>query len=190
MRTASSLTASLSIWPGGLHAGWGAHACTGVGVCVPRRCACPGDVHAWGACMVGHMHAWGCMPMGCAWHAHPPPVDRILDTCLWKHYLPATTVADDNNSQTHYRSHQGIFVIFLQYYESHSWRTRQFNSVSNVTFQIYRYKVSDLLPELGNTAEDVGLRLRTMGHDIYYHMCESRIGKKQRAVDRGPVCLE
>ena len=57
-------------------------------------------------------------------------------------------------------------------------------------FQIYRYKVSDLLPELGNTAEDVGLRLRTMGHDIYHHICESCLGKKQRAVDRWPVCLE
>ena len=26
----------------------------------------------------------------------PPPVDRIVDTCLWKHYLSATTVGDDN----------------------------------------------------------------------------------------------
>ena len=26
----------------------------------------------------------------------PPPVDRILDTCLWKYYLPATTVAGGN----------------------------------------------------------------------------------------------
>ena len=36
-------------------------------------------------------------------HAHPlpctpPPVDRIFDTRLWKHYLSATTVADDNNT--------------------------------------------------------------------------------------------
>ena len=35
-------------------------------------------------------------------HACPPPhmppsVDRILDTCLWKHYLSATTVADGKN---------------------------------------------------------------------------------------------
>ena len=25
------------------------------------------------------------------------PVDRILDTRLWKHYLPATTIADGKN---------------------------------------------------------------------------------------------
>ena len=31
----------------------------------------------------------GCTPF--------PPVDKILDTRLWKHYLSATTVADDNN---------------------------------------------------------------------------------------------
>ena len=30
--------------------------------------------------------------------AHPP-LDRILDTRLWKHYLSATTVADGNNSK-------------------------------------------------------------------------------------------
>ena len=27
---------------------------------------------------------------------HPLPVDRMPDTCLWKHYLPATTVAGGN----------------------------------------------------------------------------------------------
>ena len=29
---------------------------------------------------------------------HVPPLDRILDTRLWKHYLSATTVADGNHS--------------------------------------------------------------------------------------------
>ena len=67
------------------------------------------------------MHPPPCMPPPCsppATHAPPPPcmatlpcmlplamhpphacppVDRILDTRLWKHYLPATTVADGNN---------------------------------------------------------------------------------------------
>ena len=28
---------------------------------------------------------------------HMPPVDRILDTCLWNHYLSATVVADGKN---------------------------------------------------------------------------------------------
>ena len=28
-----------------------------------------------------------------------PPVDKILDTCLWKHYLSATTVADGNKQE-------------------------------------------------------------------------------------------
>ena len=62
-------------------------------------CACRG-VHAWGvACVLG----WHACPGGmCACpggHECPggmpcmPPVDRFLDTRLWKHYLPATTVA-------------------------------------------------------------------------------------------------
>ena len=29
---------------------------------------------------------------------HLPPLDRILDTHLWKHYLPATTVTGSNNT--------------------------------------------------------------------------------------------
>ena len=28
---------------------------------------------------------------------YTPPIDRILDTCLWKHYFPATTVVGGNN---------------------------------------------------------------------------------------------
>ena len=57
-------------------------------VCVPLTCrsirrggyACPGDVHTWGrAC-----------PGACMTHTHEPlpPLDRILGTRLWKHYLP------------------------------------------------------------------------------------------------------
>ena len=33
-------------------------------------------------------------------HARHPHVHRILDTRLWKHYLPPTTVADGNNIST------------------------------------------------------------------------------------------
>ena len=37
------------------------------------------------------------LPIAC-WDTTPHPhMDRILDTCLWKHCLPATTVAGGNN---------------------------------------------------------------------------------------------
>ena len=32
--------------------------------------------------------------------APPPPVDRMIDTCLWKHYLPATSFAGCKNTCT------------------------------------------------------------------------------------------
>ena len=43
----------------------------------------------------------GCLPReGVSRGVHRPPVDRILDARLWKHYLSATTVADGNNQNT------------------------------------------------------------------------------------------
>ena len=59
--------------------------------CLPGGCllgsVCPGSVcpaaKGQGICPA----AWGCTPL---------PVDRLLDTRLWKHYLSATTVADGN----------------------------------------------------------------------------------------------
>ena len=65
----------------------------------------------WG-CLPGGMSSKVCVPRGCvylrvsAWGGVPaqgagahvrPPVGRILDTRLSKHYLSATTVADGNN---------------------------------------------------------------------------------------------
>ena len=50
---------------------------------MPRRVSAQG----------GRVFAWGCLPGG----VHLPPVDRSLDTCLWKHYLPTTIVADGKN---------------------------------------------------------------------------------------------
>ena len=40
-----------------------------------------------------HTHALPCIP---PCHTHPFPLDRILGTRLWKHYLSATTVEDGN----------------------------------------------------------------------------------------------
>ena len=60
------------------------------GGCLPRGCVCPGR----------------CLPMGCvclegmcipACNGADTPVNRVPDTCLWKHYLSATTVSDGNN---------------------------------------------------------------------------------------------
>ena len=57
--------------------------------CLPRGCT-PG-----GVCPCTQtVSVWGCLPGRCT----PLPVDRILDTCLWKHYLFATTVVDGNKS--------------------------------------------------------------------------------------------
>ena len=58
------------------------------GGCLPR-----------GVCLVGCL-ARGCLPGGCLADAPQPPpipVDRILDTRLWKHYLSATSFADGKN---------------------------------------------------------------------------------------------
>ena len=81
--------------------------------------------HLWGVCP-GVCLPWGCTPP-------PPPVDRILDTRLWKHYLPATTVADGKNSVVLYSVRQphledGVFNVnftrhvmieFCTYHGSH-----------------------------------------------------------------------
>ena len=86
----------------------------------PPPCACPLP------CMPP-MHAplW-CMPPcdACPLSRIPPPpmplatlsphlVDRILDTCLWKHYLSATTVADGNNQHIYLKNNNGQFYCLL-----------------------------------------------------------------------------
>ena len=74
----------------------------------------------------GHFSIEECIPVGCVPPAHwphlvvpgarqgmlgytpSPSVDRILDTRLWKHYLPATTVAGGKYTRIHWsrsRSH-------------------------------------------------------------------------------------
>ena len=73
---------------------------------------------------------------------------------------------------------------------SRSSHSQQLKRVYHITFQIYSHKISDFLPEFGNTTENVSLRVRIVGHDIYSHHCESRLRKKQRFVDTGPVRLE
>ena len=77
--------------------------------CIPPVMHTPHHAHP---CHIPHhTHPLPCMPPCHAHpathahcHAHPhhahPPVDRILDTCLWKHYLSATIVADGNNFKT------------------------------------------------------------------------------------------
>ena len=66
-----------------------------VGVCLKGVWpggVCPG-VSAGGVCPEG---VWGISPSrGCT----PPPVDRILDTRLWKHCLSATLFAGGKNGK-------------------------------------------------------------------------------------------
>ena len=89
MRTARSLTASRSICRGGrgggVYAGGGGmhaweHACLG-----GMHAAPPGGVH------VGGMHVGGVCLRGM------PPMDRILDTRLWKHYLTMVNIKNENS---------------------------------------------------------------------------------------------
>ena len=59
-----------------------------------------------GWCLSSGVSAWGLSAQGrgvsehAMWHTPHLPVDRILDTRLWKHYFSATTVAANN-----YRMH-------------------------------------------------------------------------------------
>ena len=60
--------------------------------CLPGRC-----LPRWGVCLGGVCRGGGVCPKE---YRNTPPVDKILDTRLWKHYLPATTVAGGNKVLT------------------------------------------------------------------------------------------
>ena len=79
----------------------------GGGRCLPGGClpggACLGDV-CWGVSA-----QVGCLPGG----VHLPSVDRILDTCLWKHYLSATTVADGKKLTSNRGAHNHTINLKL-----------------------------------------------------------------------------
>ena len=66
------------------------------GGCLPRGegGVYPGvrGVSVWGGCLPGGV----CIP-ACTEADNPSPVDRILDTRLWKYYLSATSFADGKN---------------------------------------------------------------------------------------------
>ena len=83
--------------------GWIPSAAMAVGgegcVCLPGGVSAPvhAGIPAWGICPSA---CWEYLPRGvcvcpsACWDT--PPVDSILDTRLWKHYLSSTTVADGN----------------------------------------------------------------------------------------------
>ena len=52
--------------------------------CIPVGCVPSVALAIWG-CLSGGVSAWGGV---CQGGVHPLPVDRILDTCLWKHAFP------------------------------------------------------------------------------------------------------
>ena len=77
--------------------------------CIPVGCVLSAAVAVWwgvvclGSVCPGGVCPGGCLPRGCLlgrWclpgDVHLPPVDRILDTRLWKHYISATSFADGN----------------------------------------------------------------------------------------------
>ena len=85
-------------WPSG-----GGGVCPGACLlcwCLPRG-VCPGGVCPVRGCLPseGVSAQWGgvCPVRGVCPEGLHPPMDRILDTRLWKHYLSATTVADGKN---------------------------------------------------------------------------------------------
>ena len=103
---------SLLLWGGGLSAqgvsAWEGGVCPGdvclprkvftrgclPGGCLPRGClpggVCPGCLSR-GVCLSGGVVCPGggrCLLRGSAWGVYIPPVDRILDTRLWKHTFP------------------------------------------------------------------------------------------------------
>ena len=67
------------------------------GGCLPARGCLPAK--GWvSACQGGYLPARGvCLPRGGCAMGGVWPVDRILDTRLWKHYLSATLFADGKN---------------------------------------------------------------------------------------------
>ena len=81
----------------------------------------------------GHLGGRGCLPGGACVSKHvmgqtpptPPPMARILDTCLWKHYLSATTVEDDKNLHDK-NTCSRVAVIEKNYIEFRSQRGKRY----------------------------------------------------------------
>ena len=70
--------------------------CTCQGGVPARGCTFPGGCTCWGCTYLGGVLAGGgCLPKCMLGY---PPMDRILDTRLLKHYLFATSFADGKNS--------------------------------------------------------------------------------------------
>ena len=99
MRTARSLTWGVYLLgrctcPGGVPA-WGVYLPRGYlrGVVPARGCTYLGGVPAQGVYLPGGYLPGGYLPRGCTCPGTPlPPVDRILDTRYWKHYLAPTSL--------------------------------------------------------------------------------------------------
>ena len=140
------------------HSAWGWVSAQGRGVCL--GCVCPGGVclgvSAWGVSTWG-VSTWGCLPMGVFAHGGVCPVvcvsqhsfgqtspflDKILDTHLWIHYLPTTTVAGSNkndriSSGNQYNWRNYIFVFKVCLNTSHhnsSFHPTLFFSQSDIVF--------------------------------------------------------
>ena len=87
VRCSSRLPRGVSAWRGEV-SGWRVFA---LGGCLPRE----GVVCPWRG-----VSARGVCPGRSVLGGNLPPVDRILNTCSWKHYLSATSFADGKNLST------------------------------------------------------------------------------------------
>ena len=91
--------------------------------CFPVGCVPSAAVAVWwgvsahgGVCLGGICLGRSAWPGG----VHLPPVDRILDTCFWKHYLSTTSFADGapfwafGKSWIHHCSSYSFYNILVQ----------------------------------------------------------------------------
>ena len=130
--------------------------------CLVEGGVCLG-VSAWGGiCLEG-----GVSPGGCT----PPPVDRILDTCLWKHYLSATSFADGNDGSF------GCPIITKKYYSqcyfvhkhlNNAWYSQAHSLIGKVSKIIYERH--NILPyrDVVFTATETSIRFQLLAdrHNI------------------------
>ena len=87
MRTGRSLTVCCSLLGGGVCSRGGV--CSG-GVSAPGGSALGGS--GLGGCLLQGVCSRGGVYPSMHWGRHPPPVERIFDTRLWKYYLGPTSL--------------------------------------------------------------------------------------------------
>ena len=85
-------------------------------------CLCPGGVSREGGCTPpAQLHAGIHIPYPIAYWDTPPPVGRMNDTRLWKHYLPATIVALINKLTEFWLLKLALNLLILSFLVRYYW---------------------------------------------------------------------